>query len=237
MVIRIEPYRAGEHLTGLCDLMNRHIGSIVPGWTLTPRFVDQRLGDNPEQPVLNPWVVERATLCAVADGTVVAAAHLLRYGTGPEVSADYHGIATIAWVLSLPEHHTTGAEILRQARARMRAWGARLQAADFDLAGIIDGAPTVGRTWRPPCAQSASGRAAGSTAATRCATDPCRPQARLPVRLSRDSASSAGSAPRRPASPCSTARRRSATANLPRSDTRWPSPCPRAVGRNLRFLG
>ena len=133
--------RSSEHLLGLCALLNSHVAAIVPGWAVTPDFLHERLGDNPDQPVLNPWVIERATFCAVERGTVVAAVHLPRYGKGPEVSTDYHDIAEIAWSIHSPDHHAAGVAVLHRACELMRAWGVRERVASFDLAGIINGVP------------------------------------------------------------------------------------------------
>ena len=47
-------------------------------------------------------IAEQATLCAVEERGLVGAAHLLRYGQGPEVSAGYRGAGEIAWLLFWP---------------------------------------------------------------------------------------------------------------------------------------
>ena len=42
---------------------------------------------DPAQYVTDPWVADRVTLVAEADGRLVAAAHLRRYRDGPDVGA------------------------------------------------------------------------------------------------------------------------------------------------------
>ena len=140
--MRVALYTASQHLAGLHSLMNWHMAAVIAGWELSPAYIEQQLQSNPEQPVLDPWVIERATLCVMDQGSVVAAAHLLRYGSGPEVGEDYRGIGEIAWALHFPSNHAAGVTLLAEARQHIRAWGVRSPAASFNLAGILFGVPS-----------------------------------------------------------------------------------------------
>jgi hypothetical protein len=74
-----------EHLPQVQRLINTHLSAMVPGWALSAAFIARRLQRNPAQDTLDPWVRACTALCAIARQRVVAAAHLLRYGDGPEV--------------------------------------------------------------------------------------------------------------------------------------------------------
>lgn len=45
-------------------------------------------------------MIERTTLCGILRQRVVAAAHLLRYGAGPEVGAYYQSAGEIGWFVA-----------------------------------------------------------------------------------------------------------------------------------------
>jgi hypothetical protein len=90
------------HLPQLLELVNVHLGAVVPGWALTGGFLAETLQRNFAEYITDPWVAERATLCAVEGHRVLAAAHLLRYGSGPELSDSYRGRAEVDWFLGLP---------------------------------------------------------------------------------------------------------------------------------------
>ena len=120
-MISIEPFEP-RHACQLQWLVNSHLGSVVPGWALPAPYIVRRLERNPGQYVIDPWVIERRTLCALERERLVAAAHLLRYGTGPEVSRDYEGAGDIAWFLAWPRAPEAGAALLEAACAELEAW-------------------------------------------------------------------------------------------------------------------
>jgi hypothetical protein len=74
-------------------------------------------------------VAERATLVAEQRGRVVAAAHLLRYGTGEEVGGAYRDSAEINWLLFWPrathglDSETAAAALMDACLERLRSWG------------------------------------------------------------------------------------------------------------------
>ena len=79
------------HLPQLLELVNVHLGAVVPGWALTGGFLAETLQRNLIEYTTDPWVAERVTLCAVGGHRVLSAAHLLRYGSGPEVTIPTRG--------------------------------------------------------------------------------------------------------------------------------------------------
>jgi GNAT superfamily N-acetyltransferase len=119
--IFIEPLR-DTHLFQVQLLINRHLGTIVPGWALPVAFIASNLQRNPRENILDPWVRERVTLCALQRQYVVAAAHLLRYGNGPEVGQWYQNVGDLAWFLAWPDANEAAAALLAAARRQFVAW-------------------------------------------------------------------------------------------------------------------
>jgi GNAT superfamily N-acetyltransferase len=118
----IEPFQPA-HLPQLQELINNHLSAIAPGWALPEAYIHGRLLHNPGQFVLDPWVIARTTLCALERQRVVAAAHLLRYGAGPEVGTWYQGVGDIAWLLAWSNADRATADLLAAAQREMEAWG------------------------------------------------------------------------------------------------------------------
>src|SRR5512132_3147670 len=87
----------------LTDLVNAHVGAVVPGACLSVDTVTSQLQREPGEFIVDPWVTDRRTLVAEQRGRVVAAAHLLRYGAGPEVGDTYRDAGEIRWLLCWPE--------------------------------------------------------------------------------------------------------------------------------------
>ncbi len=119
--------QALEHpdLPQLLGLVNGHLAALVPGWALTQEFLAGHLERDLPEPLTDPWVEERATLCAVEGDRVLAAAHLLRYGDGPEVSGSYRGVDEIDWLVALPGRQDAATAVLSACRDRMGEWAVR----------------------------------------------------------------------------------------------------------------
>jgi GNAT superfamily N-acetyltransferase len=122
--VQIQPYNR-DYLPQLLELVNLHLSTVVPGWGLTGEFLSASLRQDPSEPLTDPWVVERATLCAVGGGRVLAAAHLLRYGEGEEVGNALRGSGEINWVMFRPRSPEAATAVLAAARKHVSAWGAR----------------------------------------------------------------------------------------------------------------
>jgi GNAT superfamily N-acetyltransferase len=110
------------HLEQVQTLINMHLSTMVPGWALPEPFIASRLLRNPWQYILDPWVRERVTLCALQGQRVVAAAHLLHYGNGPEVSQWYQNVGDLAWFLVLPNADEAAEALLSATRRQFAAW-------------------------------------------------------------------------------------------------------------------
>jgi GNAT superfamily N-acetyltransferase len=112
-------------LSQLTQLINLHITMLIPSWGLPSSIILSHLDDNPEQPVLNPWVFERKTLCAFVGEQLVAAAHLLHYGNEPTIFKDYRDLGDIAWFVFEPEFMPEARDLLAACHQQMRDWKVR----------------------------------------------------------------------------------------------------------------
>jgi GNAT superfamily N-acetyltransferase len=100
--VQVRPFRRGDR-EQLTQLVNAHVQAVVPGVSVSVNTVMSQLERQPGEFIVDPWVSERATLVAEQRGRVVAAAHLLRYGTGDGVGESYRDAAEIGWLLYWPE--------------------------------------------------------------------------------------------------------------------------------------
>lgn len=71
-MVRIESLQS-QHLPQVQALVNQHLSAVIPGWGVSLAYLAGRLERNPGQYVVDPWVVERKTLCALDRERVVAA--------------------------------------------------------------------------------------------------------------------------------------------------------------------
>lgn len=120
----IEPYQTA-HLPYLKSLINNHFGAVVPGWSLSSEYIERFLYRNPGQGMIDPWVIERKTLCVVERQRLIAAAHLLRYGTDENMSQDYKNAGDIAWLLAWPDRGDAAKDLLKACHDQMHDWGVR----------------------------------------------------------------------------------------------------------------
>jgi len=146
-MITVEQLRT-EHLPQVTTLVNLHLGAVVPGWAVPEPWLAAYLKRNPGEIVVDPWVVARSTLVAVERQAVVAVAHVLRYGAGPEVSTEYHGVAEVDWLFAGPDAREACARLLSAVAEQAAAWGAtatRLAGGPpvGPLAGILDVWPHI----------------------------------------------------------------------------------------------
>lgn len=146
--MHVRPYEQA-HLSALLDLVNLHLGAAVPGWGITETFLSEHLIRNTGEFITDPWVVERRTLCVAEGHRMLAAAHLLRYGTGPEVGEHLRDAGEIDWFVSLPDHEDAAAEVLHRVREELATWGVARQQVygaglpKMPLAGIPETWPHV----------------------------------------------------------------------------------------------
>jgi ribosomal protein S18 acetylase RimI-like enzyme len=111
-----------QDLPQLTQLINQHISMLIPTWGLPSDLILSRLESNPDQPMIDPWVMERKTLCAFVGEQLVAAAHLLRYGKDETVAENHRGIGDIAWFFFYPEHQPEAVVFLEACHQKMRQW-------------------------------------------------------------------------------------------------------------------
>ncbi|HEV2742451.1 MAG TPA: GNAT family N-acetyltransferase [Rubrobacter sp.] len=110
------------HLPALSDLVNLHLAAVVPGWALPAPFLAEHLERNPGEFVTDPWVVDRSTLCVTEGHRMLAAAHLLRYGEGPEVAENLRGVGEISWLVFLRDRDDAAAELLSRVQEDLTTW-------------------------------------------------------------------------------------------------------------------
>ncbi|HEU4328940.1 MAG TPA: GNAT family N-acetyltransferase [Roseiflexaceae bacterium] len=144
-MIRIEPF-GRSHLLQVQTLLNTHLSALVPGWSLPAAYIAGVLRRNPREYVTDPWVVERATLCAVERARVVAAAHLLRYGAGAEVGGYCQNAGEIDWFVAYPGAVGAADALLAAVQQQCHAWQvgrvwAQMGALVGPFVGVPDAAP------------------------------------------------------------------------------------------------
>jgi ribosomal protein S18 acetylase RimI-like enzyme len=100
--VQVRPFRRADR-EQLTALVNAHVQAAVPGVSVSVNTVMSQLERDPGEFIVDPWVAERATLVAEQRGRVVAAAHLLRYGSGEEVGEATRDAGEIGWLLYWPE--------------------------------------------------------------------------------------------------------------------------------------
>src|SRR3954451_11265521 len=98
-----------------------------------------QLEREPDEFIVDPWVVARLTFVAVQRQRIVAAAHLLRYGADASVGESYRGAAEIRWFVSWPDARywpdTVESEdvLLQACVTQLDRWNASRSFADGSL--------------------------------------------------------------------------------------------------------
>jgi len=101
-LLQVRPFKRNDR-EQLTALVNAHVQAVIPGFSVSVNTVLSQLEREPGEFIVDPWVIERFTLVAEQRGRIVAAAHLLRYGTDAEVGQDYRGTGEIKWLICWPE--------------------------------------------------------------------------------------------------------------------------------------
>jgi GNAT superfamily N-acetyltransferase len=134
----VRPFRRDDRQQ-LTELVNAHVGAVVPGACLAVDAVTAQLEREPGEFLVDPWVSERRTLVAEQRGRVVAAAHLLRYGAGEEIGEAYRDAGEIRWLLCWPaaayrpEATSAGDTLAAACLAQFARWGVARRYADGSL--------------------------------------------------------------------------------------------------------
>jgi GNAT superfamily N-acetyltransferase len=141
-MVTVEPHR-DLHLDQLQRLVNCHLAGVVPGWQLPAGIIAGSLRPLAGDSELDLWVAERHTLCAVEEGRLLGAAHVLRYTSRAAVGAGYRGAAELAWLLFWPESESAAQVLIDAARELVAGWGpTRVYACDTSLpVPVVSGVP------------------------------------------------------------------------------------------------
>lgn len=136
--VEVRPFRRADRAQ-LTALVNAHAAAVVPGASVSVNALLSHLERDAGEFVVDPWVRERQTLVAEQRGRVVAAVHLLRYGSGEEVRDSYRGAGEVRWFLCWPlapywpGSETAGDVLLAASVAQLDRWGVTRQYADGTL--------------------------------------------------------------------------------------------------------
>lgn len=136
--VEVRPFRRSDRHQ-VTDLVNAHVQAVVPGVSVSVNAVLSQLEREPGEFVVDPWVVERVTLVGEQRGRVAAAAHLLRYGSGPQVGPALRGAAEIRWLLCAPDApfwpdaSAAGLAVAEAAVGTLRGWRPARIGADGTL--------------------------------------------------------------------------------------------------------
>lgn len=136
--IVVRPFRRGDR-EQLSALVNAHAAAVVPGASVSINTVMSQLEREPGEFIVDPWVIDRATIVAEQRGRVVAAAHLLRYGTDEQVGESYRDAGEVRYFLFWPEapYWPDSAEaadaLIAACVAGFARWGVSRQYADGTL--------------------------------------------------------------------------------------------------------
>ena len=118
-----------SHLPQVLALVNSHLSTAIPGWSLTADYFWERLKSEPQEYITDPWVVERKSIVGIVRDRVCAAAHLRRYGDDTR----WKGVGEIAWILFWPEEREAGVAVMTECRRQMNAW----QVVDEQISGPL----------------------------------------------------------------------------------------------------
>jgi len=119
--MRVQPFERTT-LPQLQRIVNLHLTAVIPSWGLSETALARDLEHDDAQPITDPWVRDRRTLCAVEGDRVIAAAHLLHYGDDPEVSPAYRNAGEISWFLAQPDRADAAATVLAAAEEQLAHW-------------------------------------------------------------------------------------------------------------------
>jgi GNAT superfamily N-acetyltransferase len=140
--IEIRPFRRSDR-DQLTALVNLHVQAVVPAIGVSVNALMSQLEREPDEALVDPWVIERKTLVAIERDAIVAGAHLLRYGDDERVADSYRGATEIRWLVCSQDATAAGNALAAACLAAMDAWGADRQYADGSLpAPFVYGVPS-----------------------------------------------------------------------------------------------
>jgi hypothetical protein len=104
-------------------LVNLHVSTVLPGVALSTNVVLAQLEREPQETIVDPWVVERRCLVAERDQSIIGAALLLRYSDNETVGDAYRGAAEIRWIIFAPREVEAARGLLAALIDLARGWG------------------------------------------------------------------------------------------------------------------
>ncbi len=131
----VRPFRRDDR-DQLTELVNAHVGAVLPGVSLYVNTVLRQLEREPEEVIVDPWVAERRALVAVEREAIVAGALLLRYAGDDRVSESYRGTGEIRWLVCRHDSGAAGDALVAAALDALTAWGVRRTYADGTLPAL-----------------------------------------------------------------------------------------------------
>lgn len=137
----IRPFRRSDR-EQLTALVNAHVAAVIPGITVSVNALLNQLEREPDEAIVDPWVIERRTLVAEERDAIVGGAHLLRYGDDERVSESYRNLAEIRWLVCRDD---AGAALMAESLHVLRDWQPSRIAADGSLPAF--GVYGVPATW------------------------------------------------------------------------------------------
>jgi len=107
----------------LAGLVNAHIGAVLPGVSVSVNTVLSQLEREPDEYTVDPWAVDRTARVAVVRDRLVAAAHLVRYGTESRVGGDYRDAGEIRWLVFIPGAEEAADALAATCLEVLDGWG------------------------------------------------------------------------------------------------------------------
>lgn len=132
--VSVRPFRRSDR-DQVTSLVNLHAQAVIPGASVSVNAVLSQLEREPGEFIVDPWVRERVTLVAEQEQRIVAAAHLLRYGSGSDVGPAYRDFSEIRWLLCWvsDDAKAAGAALSAACLQQFREWGTSTWGADGAL--------------------------------------------------------------------------------------------------------
>jgi len=124
--IEIRPFRRDDR-DQLTALVNAHVAAVIPGITVSVNAVLSQLEREPGEPITDPWVIQRKTLVAIENQSLVAGAHLHRYGDTGEVGPDYRNAGMIYWLVFWSGHREAADAMMAECLGVLDGWRVRVQ--------------------------------------------------------------------------------------------------------------
>jgi GNAT superfamily N-acetyltransferase len=141
--IEIRPFRRSDR-DQLTDLVNAHVEAVLPGVSVSPNAVLSQLEREPDEIVVDPWVLTRHTLVAIQRDRLVAAVHLRTFADEERVAADHRGSGEFLWLLFWPGSEEAADALAAAGIAALERAGARRIHGDGSLpAPATYGVPDV----------------------------------------------------------------------------------------------